>query len=96
MKSVLFMRKVHVILDHRSYTIISIFAISPPKKQVAKIRKTKSDSDSDGGENHTCSRLQTFQFHFLHVIHHQMRLKTKYICIYIFGLQTLKMYVEAV
>jgi len=46
------------------YTIISIFAIIPPKKEVVKIRKTKSDSDSDGGENHTCTRLQTFHFHY--------------------------------
>jgi len=39
------------------YTLISKFAISPPKKQVVNTRKTEADSDSDGGENHTCSRL---------------------------------------
>ena len=43
------------------YTLISKFAIIPPKKQVVKIRKIDADSDSDGGENHTCTRLQTIQ-----------------------------------
>jgi len=42
------------------YIYISKFAIIPPKKQVVKIRKIEADFDSDGDENHTCSRLQQF------------------------------------
>ena len=41
------------------YTFISQFAIIPPKKQVVKLRKIDADSDCDGGENYTCTRLQT-------------------------------------
>ena len=33
------------------YTLISTFAIMPPKKQVVKKRKTKPDSDSNEGKN---------------------------------------------
>jgi len=40
-------------------TFISKFAIIPPKKQVVVIRKIEADSDGD--ENHTCSRLQKNQ-----------------------------------
>ena len=39
-------------------TFISNFAIIPQKKQVVKIRKVETDSDSDCDENHTCSRQQ--------------------------------------
>ena len=42
-------------------TLIPKFAIIHPKKHVVKIRKTEADSDGDGGENHTCSRLQQVQ-----------------------------------
>ena len=37
------------------YTLISTFAIISPKKQVVKRRKIKTDSGSDGGENHACT-----------------------------------------
>jgi len=43
------------------YTLISKFAIIPPKKQVVKIRMTQADSNSDEDENHNCSRLQKIQ-----------------------------------
>jgi len=39
-------------------TFISKIATIPPQKQVVRIRKIEADSDSDGKENHTCSRLQ--------------------------------------
>jgi len=41
-------------------TFISKFAIFPPNKQVVT-KERLTDSDSDGDENHTCSRLQRFQ-----------------------------------
>jgi len=37
---------------------ISKFVNIPLKKQFVKIRKIEADSDSEGDENHTCSRLQ--------------------------------------
>ena len=37
------------------YTLISKFAIIPPKTQFVKIRKIEADSDSDRGKNHTCT-----------------------------------------
>jgi len=39
---------------------ISKFVIIPPKKQFVKIRQIEADSDSDGDEKHTCSRLQKY------------------------------------
>ena len=39
-------------------TFISKFAVIPPKKQVVEIRKIETVYDSNGDENHTCSRLQ--------------------------------------
>jgi len=45
------------------YTFLSKFAIIPLKKQIVKIRKIETDSDSDGDENHTFSKLQNFQKH---------------------------------
>jgi len=44
--------------DVHVYTLIPKFPIIPPKKRVIKIRNTETDSDRDGGETHTCSRLQ--------------------------------------
>jgi len=44
-------------------TFISKLAFIPSKKQVVKIRKIEADSDSDGEENHTSSRLQNFHKH---------------------------------
>jgi len=43
------------------YTLISKVAIIPPKKQVFKIRKIEADTDSDGGENYTCTGLHKIQ-----------------------------------
>ena len=43
------------------YSLISKFAIISPKKQVLTIRNIEADSDSDRGENHTCTRLQKVQ-----------------------------------
>jgi len=42
-------------------TFISKVAIIPQKKHVVKIRMIEADSDSDGEENYTCSRLQKIQ-----------------------------------
>jgi len=35
------------------------------KETVVKIRKIEADSDSDGDEKHTCSRLQNIIFLYL-------------------------------
>jgi len=43
------------------HTFISNLAIIPKKKQVVKIRKVETDSDSDCDENHTCSKQQKFK-----------------------------------
>jgi len=55
------------------YTLISKFAIIPPKKQVAKIRTIEADPDSDEGESHTCTKVQNINSTCsLHVIHPQL------------------------
>jgi len=73
-------------------TFISKFAIIPPKKQVVKIRKIEADSDSNGDENHSCSRP-----HFLlHVNHPQLLKRNIYFCIYFYGLWKWKIYVNAI
>jgi len=41
------------------HTLISKVATFPQKKKLVKMRKLEADSDSDGEENHACSRLQT-------------------------------------
>jgi len=69
---------------------ISKFAIIPPNKQVVKIKKidTDSDSETDGDENHTCSILQK-KFNStcsLHVNHPQLLKRNIFFCIYVFGL----------
>jgi len=48
------------------------FAIIPSKKQVVKIKKLESDSDSNGDENHTCSILQFTSTCSLHGNHRQL------------------------
>ena len=59
------------------------FAIIPPKKQVAKIRKTEADPDSDEDENHTCSRLQKFQEHLFVAYYSSPAAQAKYIFQYL-------------
>ena len=66
------------------YTLISEFAIILLKKQVVKIRKTEADSDSDGGENHTCSRLQ--KKHSFVACYLSSVAQAKYIFLYIYFL----------
>jgi len=55
------------------YTFISKFVIITSKEQVIKIRKTEADSNSDGGENHTCSSSKNLNSTCsLQVIHPQL------------------------
>jgi len=70
-------------------TLISKFTIIPPKIQDFNIRQTDADSDSERGENHTCSRLpeNVNSRCSLHVIHPQLLKRNIYFCIYMFGLQ---------
>jgi len=66
-------------------TVISKFAIVPPKKQVVKTRKIVTDSASDGDENHTCSILQNFNSTCsLHVNHPRRFKRNIYVCVYVF------------
>jgi len=60
-------------------------AVILSKTQVVKIRKIEADSDSDGNENHTCSRLQSFNSTCLLHVNHLLLLKRNiYSCILCF------------
>ena len=61
------------------YIFISKFATISPKKQVVKLRKTKPDPDSDGGENHTCTRVQKNRYHFFVACYSSSAAQAKYI-----------------
>jgi len=54
------LRMKHIFTCNDVYNNIKIRHLSL-KKQVDKIRNTDADSKSDGCENDTCSRLQTFR-----------------------------------
>jgi len=71
------------------YVLRSTFAIILLKKQIVKIRKSKADSDSDGGENNIRSRLQKIQKHLFVAFYLPSAAQAKYIyfCIYIFYYQ---------
>jgi len=78
-------------------TLISKFATIPPKKQVVKIRKIEADPDSNGDENHTCSKHQHFNTTcLLHVNHPQLLKRNIYIWIYVFGLGKRNIYVYTI
>jgi len=65
------------------YTFNSKFAVIRPKKQVVKIRKIEADPDSDGGDNHAFTRLQTFQQHLFVACYSSSAAQAKYIYLYL-------------
>ena len=65
--------------------LILKFSTIPSKKQVVKIRRIVADFDSDGGENHTCSRLHKTLIALVGCMCFILGCSSD--CLYIFGLQ---------
>jgi len=69
----------------------------PPKKQVVKIRKTESDSDTDGVKNTLAQDCKMFNCKCsLHVSHSHLSQRNIYNCFYGLGLQKRNTYVDAI